>query len=125
VTDALQSFKGHSYLNLETRKRNGTTVPTPVWFVADGPSLYVRTEVTSGKAKRVRNDPRVRIAPCAANGDLRGEWQPAHASHVEGQEAARIRQLFLRKYGFPLFGFELMLRLRGKGWATIAVTPDG
>ncbi len=69
-------FAGQKYLNLETFKKNGTGVKTPVWFAADpsasldsnGAKLYVYTIGVSGKVKRIRNNPHVKIAPC----DMRG-----------------------------------------------------
>jgi len=32
---SLAPFAGQKYLNLETFKKNGTSVKTPVWFAAD------------------------------------------------------------------------------------------
>jgi PPOX class probable F420-dependent enzyme len=124
MADALQQFDGQTYINLETRKRSGTTVATPVWFVTDGRQLFVRTEASSGKVKRVRNDPRVRVAACTANGVLKGDWLTARASLVDGPEASRVHGLFLRKYGLTMRAFDLLVRLRRNPWATLAVTLE-
>ena len=59
------------YLSLETFRKSGQGVPTPVWFVQDGPALYISTEGSSGKVKRIRNNARVRIAPCDMWGNNR------------------------------------------------------
>jgi hypothetical protein len=117
----MRQFEGQEFMNLETRRRSGITVATPVWFVADGRRLYVRTEARSGKVKRVGNDPHVRAAPCAANGALKGMWVPAIAVVLDGAEASRVNALFLRKYGLTKRGFDLLVRLRGSQWATLAV----
>lgn len=102
------AFDRHKYLNLETFKKNGTGVKTPVWFVA-GPSasldsndakLYVYTIGVSGKVKRIRNNPRVKIAPCDMRGRVLGEWVDARAEIVTGEEDARGTQLLKKKY-FP------------------------
>ena len=102
------AFDSHKYLNLETFKKNGTGVKTPVWF-AVGPSasldsndakLYVYTIGVSGKVKRIRNNPRVRIAPCDMRGRVLGEWLEARAEIVTGEEDARGTQLLKKKY-FP------------------------
>lgn len=53
---------------LVTYKRSGEAVPTPVWFGLGDGKLYVRSEADVAKVKRVRNDPRVRVAPCTARG---------------------------------------------------------
>jgi uncharacterized protein len=101
-------FDGQKYLNLETFKKNGDGVKTPVWFAADpvanlassDAKLYLYTIGVSGKVKRVRNNPRVRIAPCDARGNVLGEWVEARAEIVAGEEAARGVRLLNKKY-FP------------------------
>ena len=102
------AFDGHKYLNLETFKKNGTGVKTPVWFAPDpsgsldsnGAKLYVYTIGVSGKVKRIRNNPRVRIAPCDMRGRVLGESVEARAEIVTGEEDARGTQLLKEKY-FP------------------------
>jgi PPOX class probable F420-dependent enzyme len=101
-------FNGHKYLNLETFKKNGDGVKTPVWFAADpavnlassDARLYLYTIGVSGKVKRVRNNPRVKIAPCDMRGNVLGEWVEARAEIVTGEEAAHGTQLLNKKY-FP------------------------
>jgi len=101
-------FAGQKYLNLETFKKNGTGVKTPVWFTADPSAsldsndakLYVYTIGVSGKVKRIRNNPRVKIAPCDMRGRVLGEWVEARAEIVTGEEDARGTQLLKNKY-FP------------------------
>jgi len=101
-------FAGHKYLNLETFKKSGEGVKTPVWFAADpsapldasGAKLFVYTIGVSGKVKRIRNNPRVRIAPCTAGGKLLGDWVEAQAEIVTGEEAVRGMDLLNKKY-FP------------------------
>jgi PPOX class probable F420-dependent enzyme len=108
MSDAMvfASFAGHKYLNLETFKKSGEGVHTPVWFAAEpatAPSggaakLYVYTIGNTGKVKRVRNNGRVRIAPCNARGKLLGEWADARAVVVGGEEAAHGMRLLNKKY---------------------------
>jgi PPOX class probable F420-dependent enzyme len=101
-------FAGQKYLNLETFKKNGTGVKTPVWFAADPSAsldsndakLYVYTIGVSGKVKRIRNNPRVKIAPCDMRGKVLGEWVEARAEIVAGEEDAHGTQLLKKKY-FP------------------------
>jgi PPOX class probable F420-dependent enzyme len=95
-----------SYLSLETFRKNGEGIRTPVWFAADptteirsrGAKLYVYTVENTGKVKRVRNNPRVRVAPCNRTGGLQGEWIEAQAKVVQGEEAARGLKLLTQKY---------------------------
>jgi len=116
------AFAGHKYLNLETFKKSGEGVKTPVWFAADPSAsldssdarLYVYSVGVSGKVKRIRNNPRVRIAPCNAGGKVLGEWLQARAEIVTGEEAARGMELLNKKY-FPwklLLDFFAMFRRR-------------
>jgi len=102
------AFAGHKYLNLETFKKDGTGVKTPVWFAADPSSsldsndarLYVYTIGVSGKVKRIRNNPRVKVAPCDMRGKVLGDWVDAQAQIVTGEEDMRGVRLLNKKY-FP------------------------
>jgi uncharacterized protein len=64
----LEQFQNKEYIRLETVKKNGQSVPTPVWFVVDDGTLFVRSYANSGKVKRMRNNPHVRITPSDAMG---------------------------------------------------------
>jgi len=97
------SFQHHKYLNLETFRKNGQGVRTPVWFAADPAggvpqTLCVYSTADSGKSKRIRNDPRVRVAPCDARGNLRGDWIEARAEIVTGDAAQHGMGLLNKKY---------------------------
>lgn len=99
-------FAGQKYLNLETFKKSGQGVKTPVWFAADpstkldsnSAKLYVYTVGVSGKVKRIRNNSSVNIAPCNMRGDVDGDWVPARAEIVSGAEAQHGMQLLNKKY---------------------------
>jgi PPOX class probable F420-dependent enzyme len=100
------AFDGQKYLNLETFKKSGEGVKTPVWFAAetsaalDSPAakLYVYTIGNSGKVKRIRNNSCVRIAPCDMRGGLLGDWVDARAEIVNGEEATHGMGLLNKKY---------------------------
>ena len=97
------SLQGRKYLNIETFRKNAQGVRTPVWFAGepeDGPpdKLYVYSTADSGKAKRIRNNGRVRVAPCAAGGKLLGEWVEARAEIVTGADAEHGMTLLNKKY---------------------------
>ena len=72
----LAPFANQKYISLETYRKNGQAVRTPVWFADSDGQLYVYTLADAGKAKRLRNDPRARIAPC----DMRGLAYPPPAA---------------------------------------------
>ena len=99
------SLQGQKYINLETFRKNGQGVRTPVWFAGEPEQgvpekLYAYSTADSGKAKRIRNNPRVRVAPCDVRGKLLGEWIDARAEIVSGEEAEQGMNLLNKKY-FP------------------------
>jgi hypothetical protein len=117
-------FVGQKYLNLETFKKSGDGVKTPVWFAAEPSAkldshdakLYVYTIGVSGKVKRIRNNGRVKIAPCNMRGDVRGDWVDARAEIVTGAEAEHGTALLNKKY-FPwkqLLNFFATFSRRGR-----------
>jgi len=94
----LASFGDQKYISLETFKKNGEGVKTPVWFVLHKNALYVYTEADSWKVKRIRNNPRVRVAVSNFRGDIKGASLEATASLVEGDERLAADKLLDRKY---------------------------
>ena len=65
-------ISGQRYISLATFRKNGTPVYTPVWFGEENGHLYVMTSSKTGKAKRLRNNPEVRIAPSTMRGKVTG-----------------------------------------------------
>ena len=97
------AFERRKYLNLESFRKNGQGVRTPVWFAGEPASgvaqvLYVYSTDDSGKAKRIRNNGRVRIAPCDVRGKLQGDWLEARAEIVTGEAAEHGMSLLNQKY---------------------------
>jgi len=82
-------LRGHKYLSLITFRRNGTAVPTPVWFAENDGRLYVMTRSDSGKYKRIRNRSQVRVASCTARGRITGPEIPAIARILPDDAVAR------------------------------------
>ena len=82
----LSAFQNQQYLALETFRKNGQGVRTPVWFAQEGDALFVWTEASSGKAKRIRRDGTVRIAPSTGAGEALGEWTEARAQVDDSPE---------------------------------------
>jgi PPOX class probable F420-dependent enzyme len=103
----LEAFAPQQYLNLETFRRSGVGVKTPVWFTQDNGTLFVRTVDNSGKVKRVRQNSAVNIAPCKVDGSLLCAWTPATAREVKDPAINRkVDRLLGQKYGLmkTLFG---------------------
>lgn len=103
-------FEKQKYMNIETFRKSGIGVRTPVWFVQEGDVLYARTIADSGKVKRIRNNGRINIAPCKMDGALLGEWIPAFAQEVSDPEVdLKVDKLLDKKYGL----IKKMFSLRG------------
>jgi PPOX class probable F420-dependent enzyme len=98
VPNAAEQLQGQRYISLATFRKNGTLVRTPVWFGQTGDKLYVMTRSDSGKYKRIRNNPQVRISPCNMRGTITGSDIGATARILPAEEHAHARQTINRKY---------------------------
>ena len=130
MPDAIAQFAKAKYLNLETFRKTGVGVRTPVWFAENPASpdgmttFYIYTLPDSGKAKRIRNNPKVRVAPCNMRGDLRGAWIDARARMCTGDEAAKGQSLLIQKYGLAKRIGDFFSRLRGRVQVVLAIEID-
>jgi hypothetical protein len=115
-------FYKQNFINLETFRRNGQGVRTPVWFVEDGGALFIRTGASSGKVKRIRNNPEVQLAPCKADGTAIGEWVVAEGREMNNPETnQRVDFLLGKKYGVQKTLFAWMSRLRGDQYTVLKI----
>jgi uncharacterized protein len=89
---------GQRYISLATFRKSGVAVYTPIWFVEDNNKLYFMTNSKLGKCKRMRNNPRVKIAPCTMRGKITGPEFPATVRMLQPEEFARVRQAINQKY---------------------------
>ncbi len=116
------TFNHQQYLNLETLRKNGAGVKTPVWFVEYAGTLFVRTDATSGKVKRIQNNGQVRIAPCKVDGTILGDWTEASARIVHTEEIDRnVDRLLGKKYGVLKFLFGLSASIQGRKYTVIEI----
>jgi len=95
---AAAPLQGHKYVSLATLRRNGQEVRTPVWFAEQAGKLYVMTRNDSGKFKRIRNQPQVRLAACTMRGKVTGPWINGQARILDRAEESVARQALARKY---------------------------
>lgn len=110
------------YLNIETFRKSGLGVKTPVWFVQDGDTVFVRTVANSGKVKRIRHNGQVNIAPCKVDGTLLGDWASATALEVVDDATDRKVDLLLdKKYGLMKKMFALASALQGRKYIVLVV----
>jgi PPOX class probable F420-dependent enzyme len=89
------------YLSLVTFRRDGREVATPVWFAEVGGRLYAYTLRDAGKLKRLRHNPRVRVAECTFAGKVTGSWREGSAKLMEHPGVIQAAYAGLRrKYGW-------------------------
>jgi PPOX class probable F420-dependent enzyme len=94
------ALRGAKYCLLVTYRRSGDPVPTPVWFGLDAEGrLYVRTEGHGGKAKRIRANPRVKVAPATQRGKPTGPLAEGSARVLEPADEARAEAALKANYG--------------------------
>lgn len=117
-------FLDHKYINLETYRKNGKAMQTPVWFVQDQERLYVRTIANSGKVKRIRNNPEVRVAVCDARGGLLGDWHQAHAYLLDEDTATKVDRWLRKKYGLQKWFFDLLGKMNKSESDTLCIELD-
>jgi PPOX class probable F420-dependent enzyme len=96
----VNEFGNQKYVNLQTYRKNGQPVNTPVWFVLSDEKMYVVTRELTGKVKRIKNNTDVKIVLCTFSGKLKGEWISGKAEKITGEEADKAISLRNKKYGF-------------------------
>ena len=96
----IQDLEDEKYISLETYKKDGSGVRTPVWFVLQNHTLYVVTRQNTGKVKRLNNNQDVRLAVCTMKGSITGQWQAGVATRLSEDESGSIVKLRDKKYGF-------------------------
>ena len=117
------------YVALTTYRRDGTPVTTPVWAAAEGTSLYLFSNATAGKVKRLRNSSRAAIAPCTATGKVTGAQLPAEAFNLASDQMPKVWKLLTKKYGLPSRLFiaydraRALLRMQPSAGIEVRLTP--
>jgi uncharacterized protein len=118
-----------SYINLETFKKDGSGVKTPVWSAPLDGKLVVMSAGDAFKVKRLRRDPHARVAACDVRGKVRGAWLEASGRILEEpSEVERAHAALRRKYGWQMAIGDFFARLAGRinkrAWLEITVGTD-
>jgi PPOX class probable F420-dependent enzyme len=105
-------LEGHRYIRLTTFRKNGVGVPTTVWFALVDGKAYVFTSANSGKAKRIRNNPRVTLTPSNFRGKpVRQSSVEAEARLMGKDEEEMPDRAIDQKYGWQYRLFNRILEL--------------
>ncbi len=115
------------YISLKTFRKSGVAVATPVWFAFDPDDdrkLYLVTDGNAGKVKRVRNNPRVELAPCDRAGKVHGPEIEAIATIVPDADQARANAILAKRFGilYQLIGLMNSIRRSSRTW--LEITPS-
>ena len=97
------ALSAEKYIRVTTFKKDGTEVSTPTWVVAlDDGKLGFYTSSTSGKAKRLKNNPKVVVQPSDSRGRPKSGTSPLSGTAlvVAGPERDAIYDKVVAKYGF-------------------------
>lgn len=113
-SEKLAIFEDQKYICLETFKKNGQGVKTPVWFVIHDGIIYVATMDSSWKVKRIKNTQSVRIVPSSFKGKPRREWIDGKAFFGNESELKLAMSLRNKKYGLLARVIGLFVAKKGK-----------
>jgi len=122
--DKLSQLSNFKYINIETCKKNGSVVRTPVWFIIYQDIIFFRTDAKSGKVKRIRNNPNVRIAPCDIRGKVKGRWFDGKAKFAGSEESSIVFSMIDKKYGFLTVLIRSFNKMRGTNPIAMAIVLD-
>lgn len=122
--DKLSQLSKFKYINIETYRKNGLGVRTPIWFIILDGLIYFRTDAKSGKVKRIRNNPDVRIAPCDIRGNVRGQWLDGKTYFADSEESSTVHSMINKKYGFMTTLIRIFNKIRRTNPVVIAIVPN-
>jgi PPOX class probable F420-dependent enzyme len=104
-----------TYINLESFKKDGSGVKTPVWCAPLDDKIVVFTAGDSFKVKRIRRNASVRVAKCDVRGKVLGPWQDATCAVLQNPEReARAYAALRKKYGLQMRVLDFFSGLAGK-----------
>lgn len=92
-------FPNEKYITLETFRKNGKAVKTPVWFVEFDDLIWIITRELTGKVKRLRNNNRVNVAVSNFSGKPKGKWFSGQAKIIQGDLKQKAISMRNKKYG--------------------------
>lgn len=112
---------------LVTFKRSGEAMPSPINHGVDAGKLYVRTDASTGKVKRIRNNPNVIVVPSSMRGKPEGHPVAGVARILPESEHAHAERVIAANWSLPMRLFERGLdkgsAVAGVAIAYIEITP--
>jgi len=114
------------FVSLTTFRRSGAGVATAVWIARHGEDLIVTTPATSGKVKRLRNDPRVEMRPCSRSGHVDDDAPTVAGTAEIVPDSDTDRGIIRRKYGLEyrvVMFVERLAKRRQEPRLTLRIKP--
>ena len=96
----LEQLESEKYISVETFRKNGDGVKTPVWFVIRDETIFVITRDQTGKFKRLKNNTKVNVAICSMKGDEKSDWTSGVATILSDEQVKEVSKWRDKKYGF-------------------------
>ena len=113
----IKDLSNEKYISLETYRKNGISVRTPVWFVILDDVIHVVTREYTGKIKRLRNNKSIKISLCTFNGKSTGEWVSGTAAILDESQTIEAVKWRDKKYGFFAKIAKFMSKSKGEFFA--------
>ncbi|MGV0813173.1 PPOX class F420-dependent oxidoreductase [Mycolicibacterium boenickei] len=120
-------FDRYRQIVLVTFKKSGEAVPSPINHGIAAGKLYVRTDASTGKVKRIRNNPNVLVVASNLRGKPAGPVVAGVARILPEAEHAHADAVIAANWSAPMKLFERSLdygsQTLGVPMAFIEITP--
>lgn len=118
----LETFEKAKYINIQTYKKTGQPISTPVWFIIKDNKIFFRTSHNSGKIKRIRNNNNVKFALCNIRGKIKGEWYEGIAK-IENDSDNSILFQINKKYGLSSRLMKIFYKIKKIDIVILSIEP--
>lgn len=105
----IETLADERFVSVQTFRRSGGPVSTPVWFAADDTGFVFGTHTDSGKIRRIEANPMVRFAASNYRGLERQEYHDGVASVLDGEAAVAAEAALADKYGWQWRAFARLI----------------
>ena len=118
----LETFEKAKYINIQSYKKTGQPISTPVWFIIKDNKIFFRTSHNSGKIKRIRNNNKVKFALCDIRGKIKGEWYEGIAK-IENDSDNSILFQINKKYGLSSRLMKIFYKIKKIDIVILSIEP--
>ena len=116
-------LKGQRFISINTYKKNGHMIATPVVFAYTDQKIVIMTGAHSGKIKRLKNNPQATISPCNSRGEIKGVSINTKARFIAENETKWAYQAMLKKNGLIFRLYRLYGQIKNWKFTFIEFSP--